>query len=240
MDPVLEKVSDYCFRIPKTGAMRVPGLVYASEEMMGSLKKEGALAQVANVACLPGIVRASMAMPDIHWGYGFPIGGVAAFDEAQGGIISPGGVGYDINCGVRLMTTGLSRQDVAPRLQALVNELFRAIPSGVGTTGYVKLRTRDVRKVLTHGSQWALEQGMGEAGDLDRTEEGGAMAGADPHIVSERAVERGLKQLGTLGSGNHFLEVGMVDEVFDPDAADAFGLFPGQVTVMIHSGSRGL
>ncbi len=240
MEPVLEKVSDYCFRIPKTGAMRVPGIVYATREMIRDLVEEGALKQVENVACLPGIVRASLAMPDIHWGYGFPIGGVAAFDEAEGGIISPGGVGYDINCGVRLVTTGLSRQDLAPHMQRLVDELFSAVPSGVGSTGYVKLNAKEARKVLKEGSRWALDQGMGDAGDLDRTEEGGCMAGADPDAVSDRALERGLKQLGTLGSGNHFLEVGMVDEIYDPEAADVFRLFPGQVTVMIHTGSRGL
>ncbi|MBW1990246.1 MAG: RtcB family protein [Deltaproteobacteria bacterium] len=239
MQPGIEKVTDYCFRIPKTGAMRVPGIIYATEEMMDDLKWEGALKQVANVATLPGIVKASMAMPDIHLGYGFPIGGVAAFDWDEG-IISPGGVGYDINCGVRLAATKLEVKDLEGKLPRLADDLFRRIPSGVGSTGFVKLTEKEARKVLVKGAQWALEQGMGEPSDIEHTEEHGAMAGADPEAVSERAIQRGFKQLGTLGSGNHFLEVGAVEEIYDPAKAEVFGLSEGQVTVFVHSGSRGL
>ena len=235
----LKQISPYCYEIPKSGSMNVPGRIFMSGRMANDLSEEEALKQVANVATLPGILTASMAMPDMHWGYGFPIGGVAAFDWDTG-IISPGGVGYDINCGVRLAGTGLEEKEVRPVLDKLVNALFQNIPSGVGSTGSVKLSPKEEMKVLREGGRWAVRQGLGEGSDVERTEDGGCMADADPSVLSERALERGVKQLGTLGSGNHFLEVGVVDEIFDEPTARAFGLFQNQVTVMLHSGSRGL
>jgi tRNA-splicing ligase RtcB len=179
-----------------------------------------------------------MAMPDMHWGYGFPIGGVAAFDW-QEGIVSPGGVGYDINCGVRLATSSLVEKEVRPRLEELVDTLYREIPCGVGSTGSLRLSLQEERKVLREGSHWAVRQGFGDPADIDHTEENGCMAHADPDAVSQRALERGRKQLGTLGSGNHFLEVGVVEEIYHPEAAQVLDLFEGQVTLMLHSGSRG-
>ena len=235
----LRKISPYCWELPVEGQMKVPGRIYASQEMLSQGEQREPLRQVANVASLPGIVKASLAMPDMHWGYGFPIGGVAAFDW-ENGILSPGGVGYDINCGVRLATTALSEEEVRPRLEALVDELYRRIPSGVGSTGSVKLNTREAGKVLQQGSRWAVHQGFGEERDLEHTEDGGCLPEADPQAVSERALKRGLRQLGTLGSGNHFLEVGVVDTVYDEHTARIFGLAEGQVTLMLHSGSRGL
>jgi tRNA-splicing ligase RtcB len=219
--------------------MRVPGIIYASESLLKEMGKDESPRQVANVAHLPGIVRCSLAMPDMHWGYGFPIGGVAAFDPATG-VISPGGVGYDINCGCRLMATQLPCEEVKERLQDLVAALYRDIPSGVGSTGPIKLRIQEEKKVLREGAAWAVENGYGSAEDLEATEDGGRMDGADPDQVSDRALERGREQLGTLGSGNHFLELEVVEEIFDPETAQAFGLWEGQTAVMIHSGSRGL
>jgi len=218
--------------------MRVPGIVYAGREMIGGSGRNEPLQQVANVACLPGILKASLAMPDMHWGYGFPIGGVAAFDW-ESGIISPGGVGYDINCGVRLASTALSEEEIRPRLRELVDMLYRRIPCGVGSTGSVKLTRSEEKKVLKEGSRWAVNRGFGEDRDLDHTEDSGRMTEADPSAVSDRALERGKKQLGTLGSGNHFLEVGVVDEIYDGVAAEAYGLSENQVTLMLHTGSRG-
>ena len=235
----LNKISPYCYEIPRSGSMIVPGRIFMSGPMANALSEEEALKQVANVATLPGILKAAMAMPDMHWGYGFPIGGVAAFDWDTG-IISPGGVGYDINCGVRLAATGLEEKEVRPVLDRLVNALFQNIPSGVGSTGSVKLSPKEEMKVLREGGSWAVRHGFGEGSDVERTEDGGCMAEADPSVLSERALERGVKQLGTLGSGNHFLEVGLVDEIFDEPTARAFGLFHNQVTVLLHSGSRGL
>ncbi len=236
----IRKIDEYRWEIPRTGRMNVPGVIFADEKLMGSLGEDQALQQVANVACLPGIVRASLAMPDMHWGYGFPIGGVAAFDEREG-VVSPGGVGYDINCGVRLLRSGLSRADIAPRLEDLVNALFRNIPSGVGARrSDLKLDREDLRRVLMKGAAWAVERGFGSAADLEHTESRGAIPEPDPDGVSPRAMERGRPQLGTLGSGNHFAEIQIVDEVFDAGAAAALGLWKGQVTVTIHSGSRGL
>jgi tRNA-splicing ligase RtcB len=191
------------------------------------------------VAWLPGIVKASLAMPDIHWGYGFPIGGVAAFDW-QEGVVSPGGVGYDINCGVRLATTNLRRDALEGRLKDLVDALYRHVPSGVGSTGSIKLSNKEARQVLVQGSQWAVRQGYGTDDDIEHTENRGCLSHADPDVVSPRAMERGSRQLGTLGSGNHFAEVGVVDAIYDTEAAGVFGLFQGQVTMMLHSGSRGL
>ncbi|MCP4370470.1 MAG: RtcB family protein, partial [Deltaproteobacteria bacterium] len=204
----LKKIDQYRWEVPKTGAMRVPGIIYASESMLKGEKQNEPLKQVANVATLPGIVKASMAMPDMHWGYGFPIGGVAAFDW-ETGIISPGGVGYDINCGVRLATTTLVEKEVRPKLKDLVNALYQNIPSGIGSTGSIKLSVKEEKKVLKQGSWWAVSQGFGNEADLEHTEDSGCMHNADPGVISNRALERGRKQLGTLGSGNHFIEVGV-------------------------------
>jgi tRNA-splicing ligase RtcB len=234
----IRRIDDYRCEIARAGPMRVPGRVYLSEALLADLRHEEALQQVANVATLPGIVTAALAMPDMHWGYGFPIGGVAAFDWQQG-IISPGGVGYDINCGVRLATTSLVEAEVRPRLENLVDALYRHIPCGVGSTGAIRLSLDEEKRVLRQGSRWAVEQGLGEPADIAHTEDLGCLPDADPDTVSQRAMERGRKQLGTLGSGNHFVEVGVVEEIFDPPVAKAFGLFESQVTVMLHSGSRG-
>jgi tRNA-splicing ligase RtcB len=234
----LKQIDDYRWELPRQGNMRVPGKIFASSAMLKGQQLAEPLKQVANVATLPGIVKASLAMPDMHWGYGFPIGGVAAFD-LQEGIISPGGVGYDINCGVRLATSSLVEKEVRPRLEALVTRLYQDIPCGIGSTGSLKLSLQEEKKVLREGSHWAVRQGFGEASDIDHTEDGGRMANADPDVVSQRALERGRKQLGTLGSGNHFLEVQVVEEIYHPEAARALDLFEGQVTLMLHSGSRG-
>lgn len=239
MSEELVRIDDYRWELPQSGMMRVPGRIYADESMLAALKKEGTLQQVANVAALPGIVKVSLAMPDVHQGYGFSIGGVAAFDWEEG-VISPGGVGYDINCGVRLAATDLEEKEVRPRLEDLVNALYQHIPSGVGSQGSVKLSKEEEKKVLREGSRWAVKQGFGEEKDLNHTEDGGCLPDADPEEVSERALKRGKKQLGTLGSGNHFLEVGTVDKIYDADRARVFGLHEGQVTVMLHTGSRGL
>jgi len=234
----LIQIEPCLWELPKSGEMRVPGRVFTTREMLEQLKQEDALKQVANVATLPGILTAAMAMPDIHWGYGFPIGGVAAFDW-DNGVISPGGVGYDINCGVRLAGTHLEEREIKPRIRELVEALFRNIPSGVGSTGPIKLSRKEEKKMLRMGSSWAVQNGYGTPSDVERTEDNGCMPEADPDLVSNRALERGLKQLGTLGSGNHFLEAGIVEEIFDQEKARVFGLFKGQVTVMLHSGSRG-
>ncbi len=221
--------------------MRVPGRVYADDKLMEHIREERALDQVANVAHLPGIVGASLAMPDIHWGYGFPIGGVAATDPAKDGVVSPGGVGYDINCGVRLVASSMTRSEVEPRIRELVNALFHDVPCGVGSHGAIgKLARKDLDAVLQRGSTWAVERGFGRPGDLERTVEGGRLESADPSKVGERAVERGRDQVGTLGSGNHFMELDVVDEVYDESAAAAFGLRTEGVVLQIHSGSRGL
>lgn len=220
--------------------MRVPGLVFASERLLAGLGDDRCLEQVKNVAHLPGIVRASMAMPDFHLGYGFPIGGVAAVDAGEG-VISPGGVGYDINCGVRLCTTALVADELKGKMNTIAGELQRVIPAGVGAghaTG--RLDRRELRDLLRRGAAWAIERGFGSAEDLARCEEGGRLESADPELVSERALERGADQVGTLGSGNHFLELDRVAEIFDEARAAAFGLFRGQLCLMIHSGSRGL
>jgi tRNA-splicing ligase RtcB len=213
--------------------------VYADDELARALEGDQSLDQVANVAHLPGILCCSLAMPDIHFGYGFPIGGVAAFSVDEG-VISPGGVGYDINCGCRLLATDLTVDDVRDRLHILADHLFRDVPSGVGSSGAIAtLSRKDLDRLLVKGSAWAVDQGFGSSEDLDHTEDRGAIASADPAAVSERAYSRGLDQVGTLGSGNHFLEVQVVDEILDPEAAAAFGLWAGQITVMVHCGSRG-
>ncbi len=238
MDIEVKRLDDCRWLIPRKGAMRVDGLVYASDELMEQIKKDESLKQVANVATLPGIVFRSLAMPDIHWGYGFPIGGVAAFDMEEG-VVSPGGVGYDINCGCRLMTTNVVAQEVRQHMKDLVASLFKNVPCGVGSTGAIKLNKKELFKVSVEGAAWAVKNGYGSEEDLLHTEDNGAIAGADPEALSGRAIERGLDQLGTLGSGNHFLEVGEVEEIFHERAARAFGLFKGQLTILIHSGSRG-
>jgi tRNA-splicing ligase RtcB len=236
----LVQESPYRFRIDPSGDMRVPGVVFASRALLPA-GSDQSLAQVANVATLPGIVTASYAMPDIHWGYGFPIGGVAATDVDAGGVVSPGGVGFDISCGVRLLASGLDRDTLAPRLEALMDRLAAAIPRGMGRGAVWALDGRaELDRVLLGGSRYAVEQGRGVARDLARCEDYGAVADADPDQVGSRAVERGLGQVGSLGSGNHFLEVQAVEEVFDERVATAFGLRAGQVCVMIHCGSRGL
>jgi tRNA-splicing ligase RtcB len=236
----IEQIDANRWQIPATGKMRVPGLVFASERMMEELRSDQSLQQVANVAQLPGIVAASLAMPDIHWGYGFPIGGVAAFDAEQG-VISPGGVGYDINCGVRVLNCALRRRELEGRGQALVEALFRNVPSGVGSHRRdLKLSPKELRAVLLSGARWAVEHQLGDPADLDYIEEGGRLGGADPDQVSERAIERGRDQLGTIGSGNHFVEVGYVAEIYDPKAAAALGFELDQVTAIVHCGSRGL
>lgn len=236
----LQRIHDYAWRIPKHGNMRVDGIVYASKHMLEGIRQDESLNQVVNVATLPGIVRASLAMPDIHWGYGFPIGGVAAFDERTG-IVSPGGVGYDINCGVRLLRTELEAKDFESRVREVVNQLFRDIPSGVGSHHRdFKLSQDDEKQVLKKGARWAVERGYGDADDLECIEASGCIPGADPQALSHRALERGRAQLGTLGSGNHFVEVQRVDEIYDEHAANAMGLFLGQLTITVHTGSRGL
>jgi tRNA-splicing ligase RtcB len=239
---LLERVDEYRWRIPRAykNGMRVPGLIYADERLIADIRQDKAAEQVANVAFLPGIVRVSLAMPDVHWGYGFCIGGVAATDPENGGVVSPGGVGYDINCGVRLLKTNFQYEEIKDKIKDLIYVLFSDVPSGVGTKGDIRVSAREERELLVRGARWAVERGYGVADDLECTEEQGAIAGADPAAVSERAYERGKAQSGTLGSGNHFLEVQVVDQIYDREACDAFGLTAGLVTVMIHSGSRGL
>jgi tRNA-splicing ligase RtcB len=236
----LERIDDHRWRVPRTGPMLTDGLVFADDELIPHIENDKSLQQVANVACLPGIVGPSIAMPDIHWGYGFPIGGVAAFDLEEG-VISPGGVGYDINCGVRLLRTDLEIKDVRPRLSKLMDRLYQNVPSGVGAArSDLKLSLKEVTKVLLRGARWAVENGYGWAQDLERIEAGGTIDGADPDNISQRALERGRAQVGTLGSGNHFIEIGYVGEIHDEQAAAALGLAEGTVTAFIHSGSRGL
>jgi tRNA-splicing ligase RtcB len=238
MSADLKRLNEWSWEIPigRREGMLVPGIVYADDLLMADI----CLDQVANAACLPGIVKASLAMPDIHYGYGLPIGGVVA-TRVDGGVITPGGVGFDINCGVRLARTRLRREDVdRPETKKLLAEaLFREVPSGVGSTGKVRLDPREMNRVMIEGARWAVRRGWGSETDLEHTEAGGALDGADPDSVSRRARERGGNQQGTLGSGNHFIELQYVDEIHDPEAAAAFGLEVGMVTLLIHSGSRG-
>jgi tRNA-splicing ligase RtcB (3'-phosphate/5'-hydroxy nucleic acid ligase) len=217
--------------------MRVPGRFFLSDELSLTLER-GAISQLANVATMPGIIRNSLAMPDIHWGYGFPIGGVAAFGLDEG-VISPGGVGFDINCGVRILTTPLTRKDLQKK-QELIENLFSAVPTGVGAKSTLRLAQKELAGMLSQGSKWAVKQGYGLPDDVLHCEEQGAMEGADPDAVSAKARQRGMPQSGTLGSGNHFLEIQEVAEVYDPKAAEAFGVKAGQICIMIHCGSRGL
>lgn len=238
---ILKRIDDVRWEIPKSykQGMRVPGMIFASEAMLDSIWQDKAAEQVANVAFLPGIVNHSLAMPDIHWGYGFAIGGVAG-TRVQDGVVSPGGVGFDINCGVRLLRTNLTEADVRPKLEQLVNELFNAIPSGVGTSGRIKINKKELNEVIVKGSRWAVENGYGDPEDIAVTEASGCITGADPDKISEKAKQRGIPQLGTLGSGNHFLEVGMVDEIYDRSAARTMGINDvKQVVILIHTGSRG-
>src|SRR6516162_4593514 len=238
----LEQANECCWRIPRSykQGMRVDGLIFSDERLIEQIRKDQAPDQVANVAFLPGIQVASLATPDIHWGYGFCIGGVAATDPEAGGVISPGGVGYDINCGVRLLRSNLDWSDLKDRVRPLVDQLFRDIPTGVGQRGRYVFNKPELMKLMEQGDCYLFEKGMASNRDLDLTEAGGRLTGADPARVSDRAIIRGADQCGTLGSGNHFLEVQVVDRIIDTKSAEAMGLHEGQVTVLIHSGSRGL
>jgi tRNA-splicing ligase RtcB len=237
----LEKIDDYRWLIPRTAkpGMRTDTVVYANAALLEAIRRDQSLEQAANVAMLPGIVGRALAMPDIHQGYGFPIGGVAAMDE-QHGVVSPGGVGFDINCGVRLLSSNLTVNDVRPKLRELVHQLFRDIPSGTGQSSRIGASAADLNQILEKGPQWAIERDIGSEADLDNTEERGCIAGADPYAVSERAKKRGAPQLGTLGSGNHFLEVQYVDQIFDEATASKYNLHKDRIVLLIHTGSRGL
>lgn len=234
----IKKISQFLWEIPKQGKMNVPGRVYTSEQLMQEIQKDQSLQQVVNVAQLPGIINYSMAMPDIHWGYGFPIGGVAAFD-LNDGIISPGGVGYDINCGVRMMKSTLTRQDLQSQMEKLIPAIFAKVPSGVGSKGFLRLSSKDEKQVLKQGARWAVNQGFGDEDDLQYIEENGSVEYANPEVISEQAYKRGRPQLGTLGSGNHFVEIDYIDQIYDEEAAEIIGLEKNQVVVIIHTGSRG-
>jgi len=237
----LERVDTYRWRIPRryNSEMLVPGMVYADDELIEQISGDNSLQQVANVATLPGIVGYSLAMPDIHWGYGFPVGGVAATD-AEEGVISPGGIGFDINCGVRLLATELMQDQIKGKADRLADELFSHLPSGVGTDGMRKLTQSEMRAVMLRGAAWAVEEGYGFPEDLEVTEENGCLAGANPDAVSQKAIQRGISQLGSLGSGNHFCEIQVVDHIYDKEAANALGIGQkGQVVATIHCGSRG-
>lgn len=240
-DIPVEALDPYRYRIARNAAagMRTDVIIYASAALMQQIQKDQSLTQAMNVATLPGIVGPSLAMPDIHQGYGFPIGGVAA-TEIDSGVVSPGGVGFDINCGVRLLRTTLNQADVRPRLKPLIDQIFRDVPCGTGSEGRVKIKRTQIDNVLEQGSRWMVDNGYGEPRDAEFAEAGGALPGALPNKVSDRAKERGVPQLGTLGSGNHFLEVQYVEEIHDAAAAQAMHLERGQVVILIHSGSRGL
>jgi tRNA-splicing ligase RtcB len=238
----LEKVDDYRWLVPRgtKPGMLTDALIYTDEHLLRDLLKDLSLEQAINVAMLPGIVGRSLAMPDIHQGYGFPIGGVAATDPEAGGVISPGGVGFDINCGVRLLTSSLSADEVRAKIRELVNQLFRDIPSGTGQKGFIRISYSDLDRVLAEGAAWMVEHGYGRPEDLTHCEESGGIEGGDPAAVSDHAKKRGLPQIGTLGSGNHFVEVQYVERIFEPEIAQALGLYEDEVVILIHSGSRGL
>jgi tRNA-splicing ligase RtcB len=242
MPGAMKKVSDTVWELPTTfkGGMRVPARIYGTEKLIREMD-DAVYDQVTNVATLPGVVRYSLCMPDGHFGYGFPIGGVAAMDVEKGGVISPGGIGFDINCGMRLIRTDLTFDEVRPHLRKLVDKLFAAVPAGVGSAGFLKLTRQEFRRVVEQGARWCVRNGYGWSEDLDLTEDGGCTPGADSTTISEKAVDRGFNQIGTLGSGNHYLEIQVVKEeyLFDGTLARIFGLFPGQVVVMFHCGSRG-
>jgi len=235
----IKKISEYVYEIPQEGKMHVPARIFSSEKLMKDLEKDKTLEQAWNVACLPGILKASMAMPDAHQGYGFSIGGVAAFDLEKG-IITPAGVGYDINCSVRLLKTNLEKKDVLKLQKKIVEALYNKIPSGVGRGSKFQITRSELNELLKKGAKYLVENGFGEAVDCTHIEEQGCIKGAEPDKVSEKAIKRGIGQLGTLGAGNHFLEVGYVDEIFDEKTAKVFGLKKNQVTIIIHCGSRGL
>ncbi len=240
MDPGLfKRVSDFEWQVEPRGAMRVPAVIYADAHLIGEMD-EKVYEQITNVAALPGIVDRAYAMPDAHWGYGFPIGGVAAFDPEEGGIVSAGGVGFDISCGVRTMLTGLPKDEIEPKKQMLADALFAKVPVGVGSTGQITLSPEEMDAMLAGGAAWAVEKGYGIKEDLDRIEERGRSADARPEQVSAQARKRQRKEMGTLGSGNHYLEVQEIAEIFDPEAARCFGLERGRIVVSIHCGSRGL
>ena len=235
----LKQRDETCWEIQPTGAMRVPAIIYADAQLLADMDQK-VYQQITNVTTLPGIVEAAYAMPDAHWGYGFPIGGVAAFDPEQGGVVSAGGVGFDISCGVRTLHTGLTLANLQAHKQALADSLYRAVPAGVGSRGKIHLNHKAMHGMLTGGAQWAIDQGFGEEQDLERIEEHGWMEGAEPHYVSPRARERQKDEMGTLGSGNHYLEVQRVSTIFDPTVATVFGLHVDDVVISIHCGSRGL
>jgi len=240
MDPArFTRIDETAWRIEPVAGMRVPAIIFADEELIRAMDDK-VYEQAANVAKLPGIVKGSYAMPDAHWGYGFPIGGVAAFDPDEGGVVSAGGVGFDISCGVRTMLTGLAASDITPVQKALADQLYRDIPAGVGSEGAITLDAIEMDRMLSGGAAWAITRGYGEAADLARIEEGGSMAGARPDYVSDRAKHRQAREMGTLGSGNHYLELQVVAEIFDAAAANAFGLALNDVLLTIHCGSRGL
>ncbi len=238
----LQKIDDYRWLVPRgtKPGMLTDALIFTDETLLKDLLKDLSLEQAINVAMLPGIAGRSLAMPDIHQGYGFPIGGVAATYPDEGGVVSPGGVGFDINCGVRLLASSLTLDEVRPKVRELVNQLFRDIPTGVGQKGNIRLSHQDLERLLVEGAAWMVEHGYGDADDLPQCEETGAIDGADPTAVSDRAKTRGMPQIGTLGSGNHFLEVQYVERVFEPEAAQVLGLEENQIVILIHSGSRGL
>ncbi|MBI5355213.1 MAG: RtcB family protein, partial [Candidatus Aenigmarchaeota archaeon] len=239
--PEFQKISNEVWEIPKSykSGMRVPARVFASRKILDSMDLQ-VYDQVANVATLPGVINHALCMPDGHFGYGFPIGGVAAMD-AKEGVISPGGIGFDINCGMRLVTTNLTYNDVKPHLKGLVDLLYERVPAGVGSTGFVKLTPGEFREAVEEGAEWAIKKGFGWHDDLVKTEEDGNMDGADSSKISVKSIERGIKQIGTLGSGNHYLEIQVVkkENIFDEEAAKALGIFPEQIVVMFHCGSRG-
>ncbi|MDD5434020.1 MAG: RtcB family protein [Nitrospira sp.] len=235
----LNKISDYIWEIPPEGEMRVPGRIFGSEAIVEELD-DNVVGQIKNVACLPGIQEASIAMPDAHWGYGFPIGGVAAFDPEEGGIISMGGVGFDISCGVRTMRTGMTRDEIKPFLERLVNRIFAIVPAGVGSEGKIRLNQKQIDDVLTGGAKWAVSNGYGYKEDLRFIEEEGVVGGADPAQVSETAKKRQFREVGTLGSGNHYLEIQYVAEIYDESVAQVYGIQRDDVLVSVHCGSRAL
>jgi len=238
MDFKIERMDKYIWKIPRFGRMKVDGIIFTDAESIKNPDMMEAFKQVINVATLPGIVKASFAMPDIHWGYGFPIGGVAAFNS-ETGVISPGGVGFDINCGVRLLSVGLKYEDVKDKLEKIARKIYENVPVGVGSTGNIKLKKKDFNRMCRFGAKWAVENGYGSSEDFDRIEDNGFLNYADPNLISTKAFERGKDELGTLGAGNHFIEVQLVENIFDEAIAKVFNLEVGSVTVMIHTGSRG-
>ena len=235
----LHKEKDYEWTISKSGDMKVPAVIYASQELVEEMDDK-VYEQIANVAALPGIERAAIGMPDAHWGYGFPIGGVAAFDPKGGGVVSVGGVGFDVNCGVRTLKTDMMLTDMKPRLSEFAQSLFRTVPAGVGSRGQISLNRKEVNQVLVNGAEWVVKKGYGTEEDLEYTEDRGKVSGGNPDAISETALKRERKQVGTLGSGNHYLEIQYVDEIYDPVTAKQFGMSQNQVVITIHCGSRAL